>query len=542
MQPQDNGMTNDLRKAEFRTPDGILLERVYEPTDADPADLRSRIGVPGEFPFTRGVDPELHRRAFWIMGMYSGAGNAEETNRRFRYLLSQGQTGFSIALDLPTQMGYDPDDPQARGEVGKIGVSLASLEDLELLFDGIPLAEVRQIRTTANAIGPLFAAMVIALARRRGIDPGSIRLFLQNDVLKEYIARGTYIYPPAPSLKHSIDVVEYCASNGLANWTPMSVAGYHIRDSGATPAQELAFTLANAIACFDEARSRGIEVDRFAQNIWMFLAADINLLEEVAKFRCARRIWAKLMRERFGSRNAQTQALKIFCYTLGGRLTAQQPLNNVARVALMTLGAVLGGVQTIATSSYDEAYSTPTEESAAIALRTQQIVAHESGIADIVDALGGAWAVEALTDQLETRVLEMLANVEKRGGAVACIESGYFQHEISGAAYRHQCEVDSGERVVVGVNAFESTEKTKIQLYRPDPQVEQRQVARIRALRERRDPARVASALAALEDVARSGANTIDSLVACVEACATTGEICATLRRVWGRHEDRAGF
>ncbi|MCL4702205.1 MAG: methylmalonyl-CoA mutase [Burkholderiaceae bacterium] len=535
-------MTKDLRKAEFRTSDGIVLERVYGPTADDSADFRDRIGLPGEFPFTRGADPEMYRRAFWIMGMYSGAGNAEETNKRFRYLLSQGQTGFSIALDLPTQMGYDPDDPKARGEVGKIGVSLASLEDFELLFDGIPLEDIRQIRTTANAISPLFAAMVIAMARRKGIDPGNIKLFLQNDVLKEYVARGTYIYPPGPSLKHSVDVIEYCASNGLENWTPMSVAGYHIRDSGATPAQELAFCLANAMAYFREAKSRGIEADRFAQNIWMFLAGDINLLEEVAKFRCARRIWAKLMRDRFGARIPETQALKIFCYTLGGRLTAQQPLNNIARVAIMTLGAVLGGVQTLATSSYDEAYSTPTEESAAIALRIQQIVAHESGVADIVDALGGSWAVEALTDQLEDRVMAMLSDVEERGGAVACIESGYFQREISGAAYRHQCEVDSAERVVVGVNAFEAPEKTKIHLYRPDPEIEQRQVARIRALRKRRNQGAVESALAALEAVARSGGNTIDSTVACVEAYATTGEICATLRRVWGRYEDRIVF
>ena len=535
-------MAETLRKKEFRTLDNIQLKRVYTPADVAELSVEDRIGMPGEFPFTRGVSAEMHRRNFWIMGMYSGAGTAEEANKRFRYLLSQGQTGFSIALDLPTQMGYDPDEPLAKGEVGKVGVSLASLEDLERLFDGIPFDKVRQIRTTANAISPLFAAMVIAMARRQGIDPRTINLFLQNDVLKEYIARGTYIYPPAPSVKHCVDVIEYCAANGLRNWTPMSVSGYHIRDSGATPAQELAFCLANAIAYFQEAKRRGVKVDDFAHNVWMFLAGDINFLEEVAKFRCARRIWSKMMRERFGATASETQALKIFCYTLGGRLTAQQPLNNVARVTIMTLAAVLGGVQTIATSSYDEAFSTPTEEAATIALRTQQIVAHESGIADVVDALGGSWALEALTSQLEERVLAILEQVEKNGGAAACIDSGYFQREMSRAAYQYQREVDSGERVVVGVNAFKASEEPKIQLYRPNPEVERLQVARVQALRSRRDNAAVQATLAELEQVARRGDNTIDSLVACVGAYATTGEICDTLRRVWGRYKDPGVF
>lgn len=535
-------MAEILRKKEFRTVDNIPLKRVYTPADTAQLNAEDRLGMPGEFPFTRGVTPEMNRQNFWIMGMYSGAGTAEETNKRFRYLLSQGQTGFSIALDLPTQMGYDPDEPMAMGEVGKVGVSLASLEDLERLFEGIPFEKVRQIRTTANAIGPLFAAMVIAMARRKGIDPGAINLFLQNDVLKEYIARGTYIYPPAPSVKHCVDVIEYCAKHGLRNWTPMSVSGYHIRDSGATPAQELAFCLANAIAYFEEAQRRGIKVDDFAPNIWMFLAGDINFLEEVAKFRGARHIWSGLMRGRFGAETAEAQALKIFCYTLGGRLTAQQPLNNVARVTIMTLAAVLGGVQTIATSSYDEAFSTPTEDAATVALRTQQIVAHESGVADIVDALGGSWALEALTTQLEQRVLAMLEEVQEKGGAAACIDSGYFQQELGRAAYQYQREVDSGERVVVGVNAFKASEEPKIQLYRPDPEVERCQVARVQELRARRDNAAVQAGLADLEKVARQGDNTIESLIACVDAYATTGEICGALRRVWGRYTDRAAF
>lgn len=535
-------MSEGLRKNEFRTADGLVLERVYSAEDAAKKSACERIGEPGEFPFTRGVDSEMYRRAFWIMGMYSGGGNAEETNKRFRYLLSQGQTGFSIALDLPTQMGLDPDNPQAKGEVGKIGVSLASLEDFEQMFEGIPLEEVRQIRTTANAISPLFAAMVIVMARRRGLDPGKINLFLQNDVLKEYVARGTYIYPPEPSFRHSVDVIEYCAREGLKNWTPMSVCGYHIRDSGSTAAQELAFGLANAMAYFREAERRGISVDTFAQNIWMFLAGDINVLEEVAKFRCARRMWSRMMREEFGAVEAETQALKIFCYTLGGRLTAQQPLNNVARVALMTLGAILGGVQTLATSSYDEAFSTPTEESATVALRTQQIVAHESGVADIVDPLGGSWAVEALTDQLEERVMEILARVEKEGGAVRCIETGFLQKEISDSAYKHQTEVDSGKRIVVGVNEYKADEKAQMEIHRPNPRVEQRQIESVQALRKRRDGGAVESALADLAKVAREGGNTFEGLIACVDAYATTGEICGTLREVWGTHKERAWF
>ena len=535
-------MAEILRKKAFRTADGIPLERVYTPADTAASHAEDRLGMPGEFPFTRGVTPEMHRQTFWIMGMYSGAGTAEETNTRFRHLLGQGQTGFSVALDLPTQMGYDPDDPLSEGEVGKVGVSLASLEDLERLFEGIPVEKIRQIRTTANAIGPLFAAMVIAMARRRGIEPSAINLFLQNDVLKEYIARGTYIYPPAPSLRHSVDVIEYCATHGLRNWTPMSVSGYHIRDSGATPAQELAFCLANAIAYLEEAQRRGIKVDDFAHNIWMFLAGDINFLEEVAKYRGARHIWSALMRERFGAESTETLALKIFCYTLGGRLTAQQPLNNIVRVTIMTLAAVLGGVQTIATSSYDEGFSTPTAEAATIALRTQQIVAHESGAADIVDALGGSWALEALTVQLEEKVLAMLAEVQERGGAVSCIDSGYFQQELGRAAYQYQREVDSGERVVVGVNAFKAGEEPAISVHRPDPEAERRQVARVQELRARRDNAAVQARLADLEQVARQGDNTLDALIACVDAYATTGEVCGTLCQVWGRYTDRAAF
>ena len=468
--------------------------------------------------------------------MYSGAGTAEETNRRFKHLLSQGQTGFSVALDLPTQMGYDPDHPMARGEVGKVGVSLASLEDMERLFDGIDFTQVRQIRTTANAIGPLFAAMVIAMARRAGAGPSAINLFVQNDVLKEYFARGAYIYPPGPSLRHSVDLIEYCARNGLKNWTPLAISGYHIRDSGASAAQELAFAWADACAYFQEALRRGLKADDFAPSIWAFLAGDIHFLEEVAKFRCARRTWAHLLRERFGATTPAAQQLKIFCYTLGGRATAQQPLNNIARVAVMTLAAVFGGVQTIATTAYDEAYATPTEEAATIALRTQQMIAHEARAADVADALGGSRALEALTDQLTQQVMELLAETDRQGGAVACIENGYFQRELADAAYRYQREVDSGERVIVGVNAYRAAEEPKIPVFRPDPETEQLQLYRLNALRTRRNSSLVHAALDRLEAAARQGENCMEAMIAAVEAYATTGEICGRLRRVWGTH------
>lgn len=532
-------MTEELRKQAFRTLGDLPLKGRYTPEDAGEI---AEIGEPGAYPFTRGVTPEMYRKNFWIMGMYSGFGSAEEANQRFRYLLSQGQTGFSVALDLPTQMGYDPDDPMARGEVGKVGVNLTSLEDMERLFSGIPFDQVRQIRTTANAIGPVFAAMVIAMARRQGVDPRQINLFIQNDVLKEYIARGAYIYPPGPSLKHSVDVIEYCAQHGLRNWTPLAVSGYHIRDSGSTAVQELAFTFANASAYFAEALRRGVPVDDFAHNIWTFLAGDIYFLEEVAKFRAARRVWAKLLKERFGATSPEAQSLKIFCYTLGGRASAQQPLNNIARVAVMTLAAVLGGVQTIATTSYDEAYATPTEEAATIALRTQQIIAHETGAADIVDALGGSWALEALTSQVEEQVLATMEKVEQAGGAVACIENGFFQRELTDAAFRYQRELDSGERVVVGVNAFKAKEEPSIPVFKPNPESELRQIDRVRALRNRRDNAAVEAALGVLESAARNGENTMEPIIQAVSAYATIGEICGTLRKVWGRYSDPAAF
>ena len=390
------------REAHFNTISGQPLERLYTAEDLAGAgfDPAGDLGYPGSYPFTRGVSPTMYRHNFWVMGMYSGFGSAEEANRRYRTLLERGQTGFSIALDLPTQCGYDADDPMSSGEVGKVGVHIGSLADMERLFEGIPLEKVRQIRTTANAIGPIVAAMYVAAFEKQGVDPRNARMFIQNDVLKEYIARGTYIFPPEAGVRFSTDIIEYCAKNQLNDWTPLAMSGYHIRDSGSTAAQELAFTFANGMAYLDEALRRGITIDSFAGQIWTFLSAGVDFLEEVAKFRAARRMWARLMRERYGAEDPETMKLKIFAYTLGGNLVAQQPLNNVARVAIETLAAVLGGVQTIATSSYDEAFSIPTEAAATVALRTQQIVAHEAGVTGTVDALGGSYAIECLTDPL----------------------------------------------------------------------------------------------------------------------------------------------
>ncbi len=523
------------RAPAFATSSGIPLERVYGPEELAAAgfDYASDLGYPGAFPYTRGITPTMYRSRLWVMGLYSGYGSAEEANRRYRLLLTQGQTGFSIALDLPTQCGYDADHPMARGEVGRVGVHIGSLADMERLLDGIDLEQVRQIRTTANAIGPIMVALYLAVFEKRGIDPRRTRMFIQNDVLKEYIARGTYIFPPAAGLKLSADVIEYCARH-LPTWTPLAMSGYHIRDSGSTAAQELAFTFANGIAYIEETRRRGLPVDAFAPQVWAFLAASIDVLEEVAKFRAARRVWARLMRDRFGAQDPESLKLRIFAYTLGGNLTAQQPLNNIARVALETLAAALGGVQTLATSSYDEALALPTEEAATVALRTQQIVAHEAGVTGTVDPLGGAYAVEVLTCRLEQQVRDYLRQIDALGGAVRCIENGYYHRELAEAGYRHQQQIERRERIVVGVNAYRDDTPVRIPLFRVDPAVEQRQIERLRQLRAGRDPAAVSRALDALARAARAGENVIPALVDAVRAYATVGEICDTLRRVYG--------
>lgn len=520
------------RRAEFTTISGLPLQRLY--TDEDRPE-REELSYPGVYPFTRGVTPSMYRSNLWVMGMYSGYGSAEEANQRYRALLERGQTGFSVALDLPTQCGYDADDPIAAGEVGKVGVHVGSLADIELLFEDIPLEKVRQIRTTANSIGPIFAAMYIAAFEKQGVNIGNTRMFLQNDVLKEYIARGTYIFPPEAGVKLSADVIEYCAHH-LPGWTSLAMSGYHIRDSGSTAAQELAFTFANGLAYVDNVLARGLKIDDFAPQIWTFLSAGVDFLEEVAKFRAARRIWARLMREKYGAQNPEAMKLKIFAYTLGGNLVAQQPLNNIARVAIETLAAVLGGVQTIATSSYDEAFAIPTEEAATIALRTQQIVAHEAGVTGTVDALGGSYAVESLTDAIEAEVNGYLDKIEKLGGAVACIENGFYHRELSEAAYRYQRQLETKDRILVGLNAFQSEEEQKIPVFKGNPETEQRQLERTLRLRQQRDNVRVKQTLADVVAAARANENLIPAMVESIKAYATLGEICEALRGVYGTY------
>ncbi|MFI5253927.1 MAG: methylmalonyl-CoA mutase [Candidatus Limnocylindrales bacterium] len=492
---------------------------------------------PGEFPYTRGISSEPGP---WIMGQYAGFGTAAETNGRFRALLEAGVTGFSVALDLPTQMGLDSDDPAAAGEVGKVGVAIDSLADIETLMDGIPLERISQVRTTANSIGYIWAAMFVALAEQRGLDPNAFGLFIQNDVLKEYIARGTQIFPPAPSLRLSVDVLEYAARH-VPRWVPLAVSGYHIRESGSDAVQEIAFTFANAVAYLDAAVARGVSIDAVAPTLFTFLSAGIELLPEVAKFRAARRVWAKLIRERYGARDPRSEQLRIFVFTAGSSLTAQQPLNNVVRSTAEAIGAALAGVQTMHVCAYDEAIGVPTEAAATLALRTQQIVAFETGLTETVDPFAGSYAVEALTGDLEMGIAALLAEVEARGGALACIESGWFSGELGASAYHHAQAVESGARAVIGVNRF-ATPSEPIAPFRMDPAGEERQRAGLRALRERRSPAAVERALDLVEAAARAGENVVPACVEAVKAYATVGEIVGRLRLVFGEWRPSGAF
>jgi len=527
-------LTDSVEK-KFRTISGIEMNRRYTPDDLKNHNFSQKLGEPGEYPFTRGIYPEMYRQNYWIMGQYSGFSSPKEANKRYRYLIEQGQTGFSIALDLPTQMGYDSDHSMAEGEVGKVGVSIDSLKDVEELFQGIQLEKVRQIRTTANANSLIMMAMYVAFARKNGINPNNIGFFLQNDILKEYICRGTYIFPPGPSVKLSVDVLEYCSKH-IQNWTPIAVCGYHIRDAGATAVQELAFAFANMICYMDAAVKRGLNIDDFAPNMFFFLGSQIDLLEEVAKFRAARRIFAKLMKERYGAKKPQTQSLKIFAYTQGGALTAEQPLNNITRVTIETLAAVLGGVQTIATSSYDEAFSIPTEEAVTVALRTQQIVAHESGVTLTVDPLGGSYAVEYLTDKIEDEVFEYLQKIEDMGGSVPCIEKGFYQRELADSAYRFQKSVDKAERVVVGVNKYRDDKIPYIPIFKVDDEIAEEQIRNLRELKKTRDNKGVQKALDKLHKAAENNENLAETMIEAVSQYATIGEICDVLREIYGSY------
>ena len=490
---------------------------------------------PGSFPYTRGVTPRMYLDEPWVMGMYSGYASPRETNARFRKLLEAGQTGLSVALDLPTQIGIDSDDPAAAGEVGKVGVPINSVADMLALLDGLPLAQVRQMRSTANGIGPIFAAFVIVALEELGIDPGSFRLFLQNDPLKEFPARGTWIFPPAPSARFAVDAVEYFARHH-PGWQPIQFCGYHVRDAGGTAVQEVAVATANGIAYLVEAVRRGVAVTAIAGSLFLFLSASLDIFEEAAKLRAARALWARLLHERYGVPRDQA-AIKIFSYTLGGALTAREPQNNIVRVAYEALAAILGGVQTLATSSWDEAHSLPSEEAAHLALRTQQILATETGVTKVADPLGGSYYVEALTRRLENEITRYTVGLLERGGAVAVIESGYLEDELADAAYRDHLEVARGARQVVGVN-FKPSD-APIPATPPfvvPPGTAEEAIASLRQVRASRDAARCQAALAALRAAARAGVNTMPALIEAARARATIGEITAELAAEFGRH------
>jgi methylmalonyl-CoA mutase N-terminal domain/subunit len=518
----------------FRTASDLPREPLYGPEQLpDP----TRIGEPGKFPFTRGLHGTGYRGRLWTMRQYAGFGTAAESNRRYRYLLEHGTTGLSVAFDLPTQIGYDSDDPHAMGEVGRVGVAIDSLEDMETLLDALPLDRI-STSMTINATAAILLALYVGVARRRGISESALSGTVQNDILKEYVARGTWIYPPAPSLRLVTDVIAYCAEK-IPKWNPISISGYHIREAGATAPQELAYTFANALEYVRAAQAAGLAPDRVGERLSFFFACHSDFVEEVAKFRAARRLWARLMKERFSVENPKAQQLRFHVQTGGVTLTAQQPDNNVVRVALQALAAVLGGCQSLHTNGKDEALALPTEASARLALRTQQIIAHESGVADTVDPVGGGYAVEAATTLVEDEAMRLLEGIEARGGALRAIERGEIQREIQDSAYRFQREVESGERVIVGVNRFvEEAAQAPADILRIDPGLEKAQVERVRALRARRDASRWQAALRALEDRARSGENLLPAIVDAVLAWATVGEISGRLREVFGEHRE----
>lgn len=525
------------RKPEFHTLSNIPMPRVLTPPDLDP-DYNEKLGFPGEYPFTRGVQPTMYRGRLWTMRQYAGYASAEESNLRYRYLLDHGQTGLSVAFDLPTQIGYDADDPIARGEVGKVGVSISSLKDMETLFRDIPLGKV-STSMTINAPASVLLAMYIAVAKRQGIDTHQIRGTIQNDILKEYIARGTYIFPPQPSMRLITDVFSYCQAE-VPHWNTISISGYHIREAGSTAVQEVAFTLANAIAYVQAAVDAGLDVDSFAAQLSFFFNAHNNFLEEVAKYRAARRMWAKIMQERFGAKNPRSCKLRFHTQTGGSTLTAQQPENNVVRVALQALSAVLGGTQSLHTNSMDEALWLPTEQSVRVALRTQQIIAHETGVADSVDPLAGSYLIEHLTDEIEVQAEVYIQKIDDLGGALGAIERGYVQGEIQEAAYRYQQMVERDENIVVGVNAFQVEERIELERLIVDPTIESGQCDRLADLRAHRDAGRVNELLTKLESAAQGSDNLIPLFIECVENDITLGEICGVLRSTWGEYQPPA--
>ena len=517
------------------TDSGIEIRPLYGPDEE--LDAARDLGRPGEPPFTRGIYPNMYRGRLWTMRQYAGMGTAEETNRRFRYLLDHGQTGLSVAFDLPTQMGLDSDHPRAEDEVGRTGVAIDSVEDMRRLLDGIPLDQVTT-SMTINATAPILLLLYELVAEEQGVPSEKLGGTVQNDILKEYAARGTYIYPPKPSMRLVTDLFAYCADR-VPRWNTISVSGYHMREAGSTAVQEVAFTLANAISYVQAALDAGLDVDAFAPRVSFFFACHMSFFEEVAKFRAARRMWARIMTERFGSKDPRSAMLRFHTQTGGATLTAQQPENNIVRTALEGLAAVLGGTQSLHTNSYDEALALPSERAAKIALRTQQVIAHETGVADTADPLGGAYFVESLTNEIETRAWEYLEKIDGMGGSVQAIEAGWIQDEIHDAAYRIQQGVESGERVVVGVNRFVEDDEEPLELERLDEEAVSRQVARLRQLRERRDAAAVDEALGAVEEAARGTDNLLYPMREALRLRATLGEVSDRLRGVFGEHRPR---
>jgi methylmalonyl-CoA mutase, N-terminal domain len=522
-------------KSHFKTDSGIELERSYGQRSA-PSNDGDQIGLPGEFPYTRGIQPTMYRGRLWTMRQYAGYGSAAETNSRFKYLLANGQTGLSVAFDLPTQMGMDSDHPLAAGEVGKVGVSINTLHDMEMMFDGIPLDRV-STSMTINATAPILLAMYVAVARKQNVAAQDINGTIQNDILKEYISRGTYIYPPKFSLRLITDVFEYCQSE-VPNWNTISISGYHIREAGSTAVQELAFTFGNAIAYVQAALDRGLDIDSFGPRLSFFFNTHNDFLEEIAKFRAARRIWAKIAKDRFGAKNPRTWMLRYHAQTAGSSLTAQQPDNNVVRVAIQALAAILGGAQSLHTNSKDEALSIPTAEAVRLALRTQQIIAHESGVANTVDPVGGSYAIEALTDEVEKRTTEYLNKIDSLGGMLAAIETGWVQSQIQEAAYQYQRSIERKERIVVGVNAFRTDEEQPVPIHVASPEVEASQIKAVSRARANGNAEGVRSALDRLETVARGSGNLMPHILHAVEAYATIGEISDVFRKTHGEYQE----
>jgi methylmalonyl-CoA mutase, N-terminal domain len=527
------------RKGVFHTGSGIEVERLYTPLHLENMgfDYITDLGFPGQYPFTRGRDSLGYRGNFWIFQQYAGYGDAEEANKRYRFLLDHGQTGVSVALDLPTQIGIDSDHPLAEGEVGKVGVAIDSLEDVESIFKGIPLNKPRQISLVANATALVISAMFIALSEKQKVPTDQIVLRVQNDILKEFIARNTYIFPPKPSLRLATDLLAYCARNH-PNWLPLTVCGYHIREAGSTPSQEIAFTLANALEYVDHVHRRGLNVEEVLPKLSTFMCVNMNFFEEIAKLRALRRLWARLFRDRYQIEDVSKLSFNLVNFTAGSSLTAQQPMNNIVRVTIECLAGVLSGCQSLFPCSMDEAYCTPTENAVKVALRTQQIIAHETGVADTIDPLGGSYYVETLTSSLENEAKKYLDEIEKIGGVIKAIESGYFQEKIGESSYRLQKEIENRERIVVGVNEFVDEEKLPIEIFRPPADTAEKQKKKLRRLKETRDNRKVEEILKEVERLAQTEENLVPVLIQAVKGYATLGEICDVLRRVFGEYHE----